>query len=512
MKKKILSLFIGVLGFFFFSCNKVLALPFVNQNINLDFDANTHFNFYYEFYHNTDFYKFIVSQGSGFQAYLKSFVSDGHDVFFAYTSDLDSTMQSHVLEDSYYTIIITGNYNRCYLYYDSGNYSFTCPSNAQYNHVTYLFYDVYANYLGSYDYQYNASLHLNLNTSYVSYIIGSYYGYLQNLDVSSIGWYNNGNNSNTTLTIRLSHLIIDNSQYRISDLDTVENIFDKFAYYFGGTIVSWFRSDLSFKDLNDYGLGFFTKNLVIGHRNSNYNRLVSIYMAFSYSDTFNYSVSVPSGYSNISFDYNNRYFLIPNSTTCSNAEHLLYFSTSDTSTINFVSYDLLLDELRSDSMKTYSFQLKLANSIEVLSLHSVVGSYENIIKNFYLISSSDNLSTNTMYYNPVCYSAYSAIDSNDLTFTNINTGNQVTITPAEKQLIIYNSNETIDNIIAESDLNLTDIISGAWNGSKTFISASYYILSMSTTLFTSLPNEVKGVLLCVFTVGMIVILWKVFRS
>lgn len=510
MKKKIFSLFIGVLGFFFFSCYKVNAST-VDHTLN--FDDDFAFNFYYEFINNTPFYRFISGMGNGFSNYLKSFSPDGSDVFFAYSSFLDSTIQSHIPEDSKYVILITGKYNRCYLYYLNGAYGYYCPAQANATGVTYLFYDEDANYLGTYGVS-GSDLHLNLVSNNITVLSGSYFGNLYNLNSSGISWCNVYNSPYYTngFDVRVTGMYYNNTFYRLTGLGTTSFLEDLSDVALG--IHDWFSRIITGStyyekaNLGDYGLAYFNKNFMI----SSTGTLTSIYQAFSYSDTFKYSVSVPSGYRNQSFNYNNRYFLIPNSNSCSNSELLLYFNTSDTSTINFISYDMLSDELSVDNMKTYSFQLKHANSIEVLSLHSVVGSYENIIKNFYLISSSDNFGTNTFYYNPVCYSSYSAIDSNDLTFTNVNTGNQVTVTPAEKQLIIYNSNETIDNIIAETDLNLTDIISGAWNGSKTFISASYYILSMSTTLFTSLPNEVKGVLLCVFTVGMIVILWKVFRS
>ncbi len=506
MKKKFINLILVVFSFFFFSCFRVYAQDFYTLNLRLNFDLNEHFNYFYEFQHNTPFYQFILGNSSNFSNYLKSFYSDGYDVFFAYSNDLDSNLESHIPADSHYVIIMTNHNTHCYLRYSSDNYSYYCPSTSSFNEVHYLFYDYNANYLGGYNYSYNSSLHLNFTTSHFTYILGSYYGNLYNNFSSALNWRSNS----TTFDIRVTAVQVNNNVYSIKDLDTLSG-FSSFKYDIANFFGSIFLDNLDSVNLNDFGLSYFTKNFVI--KSGTLSAMTSIYQAFSYSDTFNYSVIVPNGYSSQTFNYNERYFLIPNSTTCSNAEMLLYFNTSDKSTINFISYDLLQDELQVDNMKTYSFQLKNANSIEALSLHSVVGSYESITDNFYLVSSSDNFSTNTLYYNPSCFSTYSAIDNNNLTFTNVNTGNEVVVTPAEKQLIIYNSNETIDNIIStESDLNLSDIISGAWSGAKTFVSASYFILTMSTSLFTSLPNEVKGILLCVFSVGMIVILWKVFRS
>ena len=60
--------------------------------------------------------------------------------------------------------------------------------------------------------------------------------------------------------------------------------------------------------------------------------------------------------------------------------------------------------------------------------------------------------------------------------------------------------------------NLTDFISSAWDGAKTFIAASLKISSLATVLFSTLPTEIISILLCGFTVCIVIICWKVFRS
>lgn len=71
---------------------------------------------------------------------------------------------------------------------------------------------------------------------------------------------------------------------------------------------------------------------------------------------------------------------------------------------------------------------------------------------------------------------------------------------------------TLINDTENGGSSLRNIISNAWSGASSFIVSSYYILSMCTSLFNALPSEVKAVLLLTFTIGMVVILWKIFRS
>ena len=514
MKKKLLYLFIGVFGFFFFSCLRVNAAT----NVPLDFDKHEHFNYYYEFMHNTKFYQFVIGKGDSFGSFLKSYNNQLGQVFFAYASDInvDTTgyhyAPTSIPEDSKYVIILPSNTISFYLSYSTGKYYISDygGSGSQYQFVTYLFYDDNMNLLDTDTCGYTHSLNVDYGYEDFTYIMGSYYGKFDNYSNSfsstdSFSWYNQSNNS---FDIRVTFVRMNNDDYVISDLQT-RSVFGIFWYNLKNAIFN----DGLHVDLDDVGLGFLRKNYVMGKRGDDDNRLAGIFMCFSDSDSPNINISVPDGYQSQSFNYDNRYYLVPNSLSCSNADSLLYFNTSDVTSINFISYDLLQDHINYNNLKTYSFKLKYVNVIEALDLHSVIGSSSVITDNFYIISSSDNFGTNTVYYNSNCFTSYVAISNNDIQFENINTGNTVSITPAEQQMIFYNSNSTIDKIVEEqTEFSMTDVISTAWSGSKTFISASYYILSMVTNLFIALPGEVKGVLICVFTIGMVVILWKVFRS
>ena len=70
-----------------------------------------------------------------------------------------------------------------------------------------------------------------------------------------------------------------------------------------------------------------------------------------------------------------------------------------------------------------------------------------------------------------------------------------------------------DNTVEESEpFNLANFISGAWTGATTFISAGLEIIVLSTSLFNKLPSSVGAILLVMFSVGSVVVMWKIFRS
>ena len=127
MKKKIFNFILLVFGFFFFSCFKVNAA----ENVTLNFDINEHFNYYYEFLHNTSFYQFVIGKGSNFGNYLKSYNNQLGDVFFAYSSDVSvDTSGNHyaptnIPDDSFYVIILRNYKLKNYLFRFPLNYSYS---------------------------------------------------------------------------------------------------------------------------------------------------------------------------------------------------------------------------------------------------------------------------------------------------------------------------------------------------------------------------------------------------
>lgn len=76
----------------------------------------------------------------------------------------------------------------------------------------------------------------------------------------------------------------------------------------------------------------------------------------------------------------------------------------------------------------------------------------------------------------------------------------------------YEPDDTISsNPNINTNININSIISNAWSGLSSFASASIYILSLVGDLFLALPLEIRSLLLFCFSLGIIIILWKVLK-
>lgn len=494
MKKLFISISLVISCFFFFNtCNVDAAV-----NFTLDYDINEHFNYFYEQKENTPFYQFLISQGySFFTDFLKSFKNDFSYVYILYTSDIPSDTLSDIPVDAKYAVVLT-SYGSYRLYYNASKFRVDVSRTGlgASNDMRIIFFDENAHVISStYISKVGARL-FSFITEDVTYVLSFlYYGY----DFSY------ASDSNSKPDVRLTRLKVNNIYYNIKDLNTRNNFLN-----FWSNLGNIFFNDSNMKNLNDIGLSFFLNNYYITSSKDG----LSLYNILNYNSLA--SLNVPDNYSSQSFSYDSRYLLVPNNLSCSLSESLLYFSTSDINSINFVNYSYLTDNISFKDINGFSFKLKKPNSIEALSLNNFISSDSKITDYIYLIYSDDNFSANTIYYNPECYSVYSAVSNVEINFKNINSGNDVTLSPGELQLIINSSNEFQDSLSSSTsdytNLDIASIISGAWNGAKTFISASYYIVSMTSTLFVLLPSSVSSLILCVFTLGMLIILWKVFRS
>ena len=75
-----------------------------------------------------------------------------------------------------------------------------------------------------------------------------------------------------------------------------------------------------------------------------------------------------------------------------------------------------------------------------------------------------------------------------------------------------NYSSQIDSDIQNGGFNLKTFISSAFERIGSFVSASYYLFGMCSAMFTALPVEIRSVLIFTFTLGCIIILWKVIRD
>lgn len=501
MKKLFISISLVISCFFFFNTSNVDA----STDFPINYDINEHFNFFYEQQKNTPFYQLLL-ENSDFCSYLQSISNDVDcsQILIAYTKDVSlRSNSSDIPKNAYYTIVVP--YSRAYISFTSGKYSFYQDPVTYYDNLNELFhYDINGNFISKTTTQNNktTSTVLNFDVESVkeeSYLLSALY-YTKNSTFKITPTYK---------TLRLNYLIINNEKIPLQ-LEQ-QGWFDRLNKKIVFGILGWFQ-EVSWGNISNYGLEYFSKNYYI----SSENGAIGLNNILFYDSTYK-SVSVPDNFNSKTFSNDTRYFLIPNSKSCTSTDSLLFFSTNNISSINLINYSLLDNNFINSDLSAYSFSLKAANRIEALNLYSIIPKESSIYNYAYYIYSNDNFYVNTFYYNPSCYSAYDAINSGNLEFVNVNDDSTITLTPLEQEQFYNRASDSTLDLIKNStsdstDVDISSIIGSAWSGAKTFISSSYYIMSMTTTLFGLLPASVGSLILCVFSLGMVIILWKVFRS
>ena len=83
---------------------------------------------------------------------------------------------------------------------------------------------------------------------------------------------------------------------------------------------------------------------------------------------------------------------------------------------------------------------------------------------------------------------------------------------SDDDALVYDKDGNLIEANSDKNLVLGDILDGAWDGIKGFVSSSYTILSMSTHLFNALPPEISSLLTFTFTIGVIILIWKLFHQ
>lgn len=488
MKKVFSYVLLGLSAFFIFSMQS-----FAKEEITINYDNNEYFNFFYEQKNNTPMFQLITSQANEFPNYLMSLAGfNGTYIWASYSSGT-----SDFPDAKYYFIIGRTESN---LYYKDGKYSFHVETHSySTNYIKLVYFDKDANYLGSKDFsnQDYPRFPGAVSRDDFQYIISAliYHSGSKKITCSSCS------------SMRTNKLKID-GEYITFDAD-INSWFVNFSKKVMHHLVLGFDES----SLSSYGLEYFNKNYYYDTKKGYVPSLLDIL----YYDQSKQSLTVPTSYSSSSFSYDDRYFLVPNSKTCTDKDKLLYLNSSDTSSVHFINYSLLQDNSLSSDIGTYSYKIKKANTVYALSLKSIIPAESNINDYVYYIFSSNNFSSNVIYYNPLCFDLYNAVNSEDLTFTNINTDSSITLTPNDQKIFYNDNSDLVERIVKESEnqspnVDIKSIIAGAWDGAKSIVSSSYYLMDLTTGLFERLPSEVSSLLLICFTVSVIIVLWKVFRG
>lgn len=492
MKKYLSIILLAVVSFFFFDTS-IFAKSF-----EIDFDVNARFNYFYEMKNNTSFYQFLLSGNDSIIETMRSYHSA---TFFpnwyrilTYDEYLDSIYGSNAYpvsnDSSAKYVIFTTTSSKLSLKYVNDRYILSSFDDNKRKYFIY-FLDSNGNFLDYFeadDFSYSTYAfeeNIIYETNEVEYILSSLY-------------YTDTFSAYSDVDLRLQYLVIDGKRYLVNDSEVL-NFWQK--------ISNIFMSDI---DINNYSLDYLRTHYYM-KKDSKGSSFLGLYNILYY-DAGYISLTVPNGYLSKTFSYDERSYLIPNSLTCNSNQSLLYFSSSDVNSVNIINYALNNNNLLNNKIEAFSFKLRKSNHIEALSLSTYVEKYTDYL---YFIYSSDNFSSNVMYYNPDCFNVYDAISNVNIEFVNINNNEAMVITPSDQQIFYNRVSDLSSSLLPstdENDFNLTEFISSSWDGAKTFIAASFKISTLSSVLFSTLPSEIVSILLCGFTVCLVIIIWKIFRS
>lgn len=540
MKKYLSIILLAVISFFFFDTS-IFALSHTGSFVmtdrldygysplGTDFKGN-YFNLMYEKTNNTSFYNYLISNSLP-DIETSNFVSifDIDEICYLetkYSNKYNSNICGKKVSYSdlkYVVVYSLSDRGNAYIFDNDNILSFNYKDSTDSNHLMgfRVFYFSSKSELYGSEYLTTASYITSYNFSYQWYQ-KSWYKFWES--DSYVG-------SDFSLFLSKIFYIKDSSSLRF--LHSTFDTYSDSVLSLHGAILNnrIFETDYAI----DSGLSYFNKNPLV----SSSIKLKSFSELLAYESTFiSYDPTIID-----LINYKGVLFVPKKVESAQKSDYLLYFKSSVAgSKVTFhASSDF--DNFSSWTRSDFSVSSNLASldmNIDYNKLSSSSNVYAVYLEPYNYFNSID------VYYNSAMYDLYtfsdvnSSIVYNDKTYlyndfiNDLNNyyinwesdnthGGSCTIfeyfdVSTEKCVPIGTRGEIgvieKDNSITSlgEAFNLTDFISSAWDGAKTFIAASLKISSLATVLFSTLPNEIISILLCGFTVCIVIICWKVFRS
>jgi len=556
--KKILFLFsFTFLTFFSFNSN-----VHANVHTGISYDANEHFNIFYEIKENTEFANFLLTNdlNSLCSHWSISNCYSDNQLFIAYSSDFKNYFPDFSIpEDSKYVVFYSSTSST---FYRSGTTYSILPSSGDYNRAIY--------FLDKDGYRLSPDINYKLSGDTYSSKIKQLFSYsfsgtskedIENFTyfISSF-WYAKHNIVIQGLFEKtyVTDVIYDEERLLIDDSKVNENIFTKIK----NSWLNLINSD-SLIESEQLNLKFFQENAYLSDTKSP----TSMYHILNYTN----SIIPPSGFVSLNFKIDSKrvdgYLFIPKNIN-NNLNRNLYGYTSDFPRSSFSNESNISikqavsgfslsneDSLSALSEKNadYFFQYKRNNKLYDLDYQTRLSKkYPDFKSTTSAIWVSHAIKYDTtLYYNPsafsVCplYSTGTTTDSetgsvlltyNSCTYTNPVTNNEVTLTGDEFYNTISSTN-TIGasaNIFDDSEsqqelageyselydynedgtikgFNISSTLNEVKTFLNTFIGVIATIFASFTLFFNALPLEIRGLLYFSLVGGAILLFWKLIR-
>ena len=167
-----------------------------------------------------------------------------------------------------------------------------------------------------------------------------------------------------------------------------------------------------------------------------------------------------------------------------------------------MSYDDAEDEIR------YYITFTFVPPVDISSFNVVLTpdiTLQNTSSQKIWKASSDNIHFASSEFNITRF-LYDHDDFTGYEHPDICIGDQCTYSP------YLGYSHQIQTQIQDGGFNLITFISDSFSKIGSFISGSFYIFGMITSLFTALPIEVRSLFVFTFTLGCVIILWKIIRA
>ncbi len=526
--KKIYLTFTLLVCFFIFSFNINAISNTYGVNISdgtlslkkvLPWNDTVVFNYFKEKSEKTDFYKMLEFIGYDIESYLgglisKTFSSLNSDILIYTASEIDyfnaiNEDKFVIPDNATHAIVMFRNYVSSYYFKNENNsiYANVNFLDTQNNGDVYIFWFNGSNFL-SYEFDYNYYV-MGFEPHKISTRFAALVEFPEKYKFSynwlSSGWW-----------------IFGSETYDGSDFALLYSKFYKSSqtYNINSPYVTLYAQNLCIKNkcfnedniATSSGLDYLLKNPIISQK-VGFKSLLNVLFYYQNEN------KIPSNYKTADFSLSSNVSLYPIK-NCTLKDYGLYVYSNYTDEFNVYYHTISNDDKFGYLGSYYSiYKTKEFSNILINPLVKVIDSStgdfkilndEDFIKFSYRFWAKDNKFIRQVIYNPNCYKAQ--INNESIEYTNPNSGNTITIEGSNNSQWSDPENINQGNSIDFLDFNAPNLISGLKGLSSTFVEASGYIVSLSSSLLNNLPLEIQSVLIFVFIISAIVLILKIITS